>query len=160
MKRQALAILLLSVLALPAAAQPWDDPPEYRDREDVREAYRRGYERGFERGFEKGRREGERGGGSANAPSYAPPPPPPNRPTGPIYVNSAFYGDGSRTCDATRWVRSRANGKRSASIDVSNNMCGDPARGSRKQLEVAYTCGHLAKSASAYEHRSVYLDCN
>lgn len=153
--KNTIAIAALLALSLPAAAQQqWDDPPEYRDRQDAREAYRRGYERGFERGFEKGRREG--GGGNA----YAPPPPPSNRPTGPIFVNGAFYGNGSRNCDATRYVRSRANGKRSASIDVSNAMCGDPARGDRKQLEVTYTCGHLAKTASAFEHRSVYLDCN
>jgi hypothetical protein len=38
-------------------------------------------------------------------------------------------------------------------------MCGDPARGDRKELNVTYICGTIAKSASAYEHRTIYLDC-
>ena len=54
------ALLALAVAAsgLPAAAQ--DEPPEYRDRADSREAWRRGYERGFERGYEKGLEESRR----------------------------------------------------------------------------------------------------
>ena len=58
-----------------------------------------------------------------------------------------------------RWVARRANGRRTASIDVTNDMCGDPARGDRKELEVTYVCGSIAKTASAHEHRTVYLDC-
>jgi hypothetical protein len=133
--------------AIPAYAQS-PDPGE-------REAYRRGYEEGFARGYRKGLDEGQ--------PRVAPPPPPPppQAPVanGPIRVTGAFYGTPSKNCDATRYVGSRANGKRSYSFEVSNNICGDPARGDRKTLEVTYRCGRLDKTASANEHRTVYLDC-
>ncbi len=51
------------------------------------------------------------------------------------------------------------NGRRTASVQVNNEMCGDPARGDRKELEVTFICGSIAKTASAYEHRTLYLDC-
>ena len=163
-----IALLLALFVALPATAQPRDrdrddddDPPEYRERGEVRDAYRRGYERGVERGFERGYRKGFDEGERRGVPAAPPPPPPPPQPvpTGPIRVTGAFYGTSAKNCDATRFVASRANGKRSYSIEVTNNMCGDPARGDRKALEVTYWCGRLSKSASANEHRTIYLDC-
>jgi hypothetical protein len=151
--------MMLACMALagaPAFAQ--DEPPEYRDRGDQREAYRRGYERGFERGYAKGRDEGERRGPPV---IVAPPPPasPPPMRVGPIHVTGAYYGTSAKNCDATRWLGSRANGKRTYSIEVTNNICGDPARGDRKSLEVTYRCGDITKATSANEHRTVYLDC-
>ena len=91
-----------------------------------------------------------------------PPPaaPLPPRPTGPITISGAYYGTSSKNCDATRYVARRANGKRSYSFEVSNEICGDPAHGDRKSLEVTYVCGNLARTASANEHRTIYLDCN
>lgn len=140
--------IVFACAAIPARAQS-SDPGE-------REAYRRGYEEGFARGYRKGLDEGQ--------PRPAPPPPPPAAPpppvpTGPIRVTGAFYGTPSKNCDATRYVSSRANGKRSYSFEVSNNICGDPARGDRKTLEVTYRCGRMDKTASANEHRTIYLDC-
>jgi hypothetical protein len=78
----------------------------------------------------------------------------------PIRITRAIYGSSSRSCDATRYVQNQANGRMNASVTVSNDMCGDPARGERKELEVTYTCGTVTKTASAYEHRTVYLDCS
>ena len=147
-----LAALALSTSGIPAVAQ--DEPPEYRDRADSREAWRRGYEHGFERGYEKGIAEGQR-----RAPVAAPMPPPAPR-LGPIHVTGASYGTLSRSCDATRWVGSRANGRRTFTFEVTNGMCGDPARGDRKSLDVSYRCGEVARTASAVEHRPVTLDCN
>jgi hypothetical protein len=147
-----MALAASAAISPPAAFAANDDPPEYRDRGDYREAYQRGYERGFERGYAKGLAEGERRG-----PPPAEPPPPR---LGPVRVTGAFYGTSSRNCDATRYVASRANGKRTYSFEVTNNICGDPARGERKSLEVTYYCGSLAKSASANEHRTLYLDCS
>jgi hypothetical protein len=141
----------LAAGGMPAVAQ--DEPPEYRDRADSREAWRRGYERGFERGYEKGLAEVSR-----RAPPAPPPPPAPR--IGPIHVTGASYGTLSHSCDATRWVGSRANGRRTFTFEVTNAMCGDPARGDRKTLEVSYRCGEVARTASAVEHRSVTLDCN
>jgi hypothetical protein len=129
--------------------------PQSPDAEE-REAYRCGYEEGFARGYRKGLDEGQQ--------RVSPPPPaaaaPPPIVTGPIRVTGAYYGTSSKNCDATRHVASRANGKRSYSFDVSNSICGDPARGDRKSLEVSYRCGRIDKTASANEHRTIYLDCN
>jgi hypothetical protein len=145
--------IVFACAAIPAHSQS-PDPEE-------REAYRRGYEEGFARGYRKGLEEGPQ----RPAPAPPPPqviitPPPPRVATGPIRVSGAFYGTSSKNCDATRYVASRANGKRSYSFEVSNNICGDPARGDRKSLEVTYRCGHLDKTASANEHRTIFLDCN
>jgi hypothetical protein len=71
----------------------------------------------------------------------------------------ARYGSSNKVCDATRHVRLKAQGKMSATIDVSNAICGDPDPGQRKQLEVSFTCGTIARNESAYEHRSLSLNC-
>lgn len=164
MKTKTLMAVIAAGLAGPAAAQPatplydrptYDEPQEYRDRSDeFREAFRRGYERGFERGYQRGLAEGER-----RAASAVPPPPPAPR-TGPIRITGAYYGTSSHNCDATRWLGQRANGKRSYSIEVTNDICGDPAHGQRKSLEVTYRCGDIEQTASANEHRTIYLSCS
>lgn len=149
------ALIAGLLLAGAAFAQDYGpDPAEDQDRGEARDAYRRGYESGFERGYRKGLEDGKR----RAATIFAPQPPP--IVLGPIRVTGAFYGTSSKNCDATRYVASRANGKRSYSFEVSNNICGDPARGDRKELSVTYYCGGLSKSASANEHRTIYLDCN
>ena len=142
-------------VALPSFAADDDDPPEYRERTEARDAYRRGYERGFERGFQKGLAEGQK------RPVVAPAPPPPPPPVlGPIRVSRAFYGTSSKNCNATHFVARRADGHGSHSFQVTNGMCGDPAHGDRKTLEVTYQCGQVVKTASAREHQTIFLDCN
>ncbi|MBK7660483.1 MAG: hypothetical protein IPJ28_15790 [Betaproteobacteria bacterium] len=133
--------------ALPAAAQD-------RDSYEYREGYRRGYDDGFAAGYRKALEEGR--GSPPPAPAYAPPP----ARLGPIRITRAIYGGSSRSCDATHFVKRQAEGRMSATVNVSNDMCGDPAKGDRKQLEVTFRCGDITKTASAYEHRSAYLDCN
>jgi hypothetical protein len=118
------------------------------------EAYKRGYDEGFERGYQKGIEEGER---RARAVVAAPVPPPVR--VGPVHVTGAVYGSNAHKCDATRFVAHRADGKMSYSFDVSNEMCGDPSHGDRKELQVTYRCGDVMKTASANEHRTIYLDC-
>ena len=142
-------------LFLAAAATAWAAPAAAQDRDsyDFREGYRRGYDDGFASGYRKGLAE------SARAAPPAPAAPPPPVPTGPITISTAYYGTSSKSCDATRWVARKTNGRRTASFEVTNDMCGDPAKGDRKQLEITYVCGSIAKTASAYEHRTVYLDC-
>lgn len=137
-----------------AAAMTWSAfvTAQDRDSHDYREGYRRGYDDGFASGLRKGNEDASR-----IAP-VAPPPPPP-RATGPITVSSAYYGTPSKSCDATRFLAKRVNGRRTTSLEVTKEMCGDPAKGDRKQLEVTYVCGSIAKTASAYEHRTLYLDC-
>ncbi len=151
MRRFPLVALALSLAfaASPVAAANGDESADYR------EGYRRGYDDGFASGYRKALEEARR----AAPPAAAPAPPPPPRPSGPITVSTAYYGTSSKSCDATRWLARKVNGRRSATVSVSNEMCGDPARGDRKQLEVTYVCGTIAKTASAYEHRDLYLDC-
>jgi hypothetical protein len=145
MMRPTLICIGIAMIAAPALAAA--QGPDYD------QGYRRGYDDGFASGYRKGLNEAGR------VPAAPPPPPVPVIVLGPIRVNSAFYGTASRTCDARHHVAQRANGRRSATIDVTNDMCGDPAQGERKQLEVNYQCGSVAKSASAYEHRRIFLDC-
>jgi hypothetical protein len=149
---------VIAFAVLPASAQPYrateDEPAEYRNRDAEREAYRRGYERGYDRGYAKGLE----ARGATLAP-VAPPPPPAPVAVGPIRVSGAFYGTSNKTCDATRFVRRHADGKGSASFNVTNDMCGDPSHGDRKTLEVTYWCGQVSKSASAREHQSIYMSC-
>ena len=152
-----LALAVLATAAGTASAQGYrmpDDEDEYRGRnQELRDAYRRGYERGYDRGYRRGLDAGER---------RAPPAVvvPPDVPTGPIHVTGAFYGSDSRNCQAGRQVSRLANGKRSYSFKVTNEICGDPHPGQRKTLEVTYTCGQLQKAASAREHQVIYLDCS
>ena len=136
------------VVAAPMAAVGAPNPDSS---EDYREGYRAGYDDGFQRGYEKALREGP----AVAAPAPMAPP----RSTGPITISRAVYGNSSRICDATRWAARSANGRMSATLDVTNNICGDPSPGDRKSLDVTYVCGTVAKTASANEHRSVYLDC-
>ncbi len=155
MKLQALRLAAAFVAsgAMAAAAEGPSGPGTESD--DYRAGYRAGYDDGFQRGYEKAMRE-----------TNTPPPPAapvapvaPPRATGLITISRAVYGTSSKSCDATRWAARMANGRASASLDVSNSICGDPAPGDRKQLSVTYVCGSIAKSADGYEHRSVYLDC-
>ena len=159
----ALLALPLLMAAHAALAQPRgtvDDPEEYRGNREASEAYRRGYERGYDRGFERGMQEAGKRGMAPGAAAAVPTPPPPPAPSlGPIKVTSAFYGSGKKNCDATRYVGRKANGNRTHSFKVSNDMCGDPDRGQRKTLEVTYWCGEVSRTASAREHNDIYLNC-
>ena len=116
---------------------------------DFRDGYAQGYKEGFDAGYRKGTAE-QRNAVEAASKGF------------PIAVQVATYGpEGSRDhCDATRYVRKHANGLRSVSVDITNGMCGDPAPGKRKSVEITYMCGAIAKTASAYEHRSAYLYCD
>jgi hypothetical protein len=153
-----MALAAAAAASFPALAQNYEPspaPPVYQQGDPYRDAYRKGYDDGFARGYAKAMEEAR-----ANAVVAPPAPPPaPPRSTGPIAVSGAVYGTSSKNCDATRHVARRANGKSTFSFEVSNEMCGDPARGDRKELNVTYICGTIAKTASAYEHRTIYLDC-
>lgn len=113
--------------------------------------YQNGYRQGYDDGFQAGLRAGGSGSnGTASRPSA------PAR----IRIYTAMYGSDDKQCDASRYVIPKANGRSSASIAVTNQMCGDPHPGERKSLRVVYSCGDGDKEASAYEHRDVYLSCS
>ena len=151
MATKLVAALAASGAMAVAAEGPSGPGTETDDR--YSEGYRAGYDDGFQRGYEKAMRET-----SAPPPAAAAPGAPP-RATGPITISRAVYGTSSKGCDATRWAARMANGRATASLDVSNSICGDPAPGDRKSLNVTYVCGTIAKSGDAFEHRSVFLDC-
>jgi hypothetical protein len=114
--------------------------------------FKQGYSRGFRDGFDEGYRKAVTEQGAAGIAASK---------GFPIAITSATYGpDSGSSCDARRFVAPRANGRTSASIDVSNQMCGDPSPGKRKSLNITYLCGNVPKTASAYEHRTVYLSCD
>ena len=148
---RAIAFAALLVFTATAFAQ--------RSERDVYDdGYKAGFKEGYAKGFKEGLAEGEK-----RAAGYAPPPPapPPPKagPNGPIRIQGAFYGTPSKNCNATHWLARHADGRVNASVDVENKICGDPAPGQRKSLEVTYLCGTFPKSASAFEHRTLYLDC-
>ena len=155
-----LAMTLLAAQAsLAQSPRGYEEEPEYRDRKDQQEAYRKGYERGYDRGFQRGIEEGSKRGMAVQNVAPPPPPAPPPPSLGPIKVTGAFYGSGKKNCDATRYVGRHANGNRTYSFKVSNDMCGDPDRGQRKTLEVTYWCGAVSRTASAREHQDIFLNC-
>lgn len=136
---RAVSIVFAGSLSLGALAQESAD-------------YKQGYAQGFRDGFDEGYRKAAAEQGSAAAAASR---------GFPIAITGATYGpESGSSCDARRFVAPRVNGRRSGSIDVTNQMCGDPAPGKRKSLNITYLCGNLAKTASAYEHRTVYLFCD
>lgn len=151
---QSKAMKLAAALAASGAMAVAAQAPGGDASDDYRAGYRAGYDDGFQRGYEKASREG----GAAPAPAPAPAPSP--RATGPITISRAVYGSAARSCDATRWAARMANGRATATLDASNSICGDPAPGDRKSLDVTYICGSIARNATAFEHRAVYLDCS
>ena len=162
--RRVPALFLIPLLAIAQGSfaqypRADDEPHEYRDRKDQQDAYRRGYERGYDRGYQRGLEEARRGATVAPPPAAVAPAAPPPLVLGPIKITSAFYGSSSKNCDATRWVARRANGHRSHSFKVTNDICGDPHHGQRKTMEIVYWCGQVSRTASAREHQDVYLNC-
>ncbi len=138
---------VMTALALAAMLVAVDAQAQNSD--DFKDGYARGYQEGFDAGYQKALAE-QRNAVDAASKNF------------PIAITAASYGPegGNKRCDATHYARKEANGRRTASVAVTNNMCGDPAPGERKSLEITYLCGALAKTASAYEHRSAYLSCN
>lgn len=58
-----------------------------------------------------------------------------------IRVLDARYGSRSRACNAAPAVSQQCNGRDRCGVRVDNGLCGDPAFGEPKVLEVTYTCG-------------------
>lgn len=136
---RALSIFYICMVSVAAAAQ---DSPDFKQ----------GYSQGFKDGFDEGYRKAASDQGAAAATASR---------GFTIAITGATYGpENGSSCDARRYVAPRINGKRSVSIDVTNQMCGDPSPGNRKSLNITYLCGNVPKTASAYEHRSAYLSCD
>lgn len=76
-----------------------------------------------------------------------------------IVVIRARYGDDNKSCDLTAWAAKHFNGRTSGDVEVTNQICGDPAPGSRKSLRVEFLCRGQTRTAEAYEHRRLGLYC-
>lgn len=143
MKRNLVVALAVTMMLAAGAACA-------QDTDDFKDGYAKGYKDGFDAGYRKAMEEAR----------YAPPA---VQITGfPIAVVSATYGPegGNERCDATHYIRKAAAGRRNATVPIENTMCGDPAPGKRKSAEISYLCGNVAKTTTAYEHRSAYLSCD
>jgi hypothetical protein len=111
-----------------------------------------GPRRAFDAGYEAGQRDarvddrgdrGDRGG------------PPWTR----IRIMEAEYGARGRMCDARRGVRQEVERNR-GSINVGNQLCGDPANGMPKRLRVVYRCTDSAPArVVARENETLRLRC-
>lgn len=158
-----LAGLAACAFALAAAC------PGVQAQDDYQRAYREGFDQGYKQGYDRARREAQSNApppGAYAAPTpgaYAAPQPGyvvPVVPKRGIIVTRAWYGDGERrACNLTGWAARHFNNRTSQSVNVTNEICGDPAPGQRKELVVEYMCGAETKRASAYEHRSLSISC-
>ena len=79
---------------------------------------------------------------------------------GEITINSALYGANGTTCDAREAVAKACAGQDGCRIGAGNALCGDPLRGTPKQLTVVYNCGLLNRTAIIREGEDRRLDCN
>ena len=79
---------------------------------------------------------------------------------GGIYVTEAIYSAGKKFCDATRYFQRGCDGQQSCSLQVSNQMCGDPFSGKKKRLEILYQCGNQQHEAVFWEKQRAILNCN
>ncbi len=77
-----------------------------------------------------------------------------------IEVEYADYGIGGRYCNATPVFRAHCDGESSCSIHVGNDLCGDPFKGERKEVEVSYWCGGQHKVQAFVERTSAELRCD
>lgn len=76
-----------------------------------------------------------------------------------LTVHEAIYGAGRKYCDASRYFRHGCGGRRSCSLLVGNQMCGDPFKGKKKRVDIQYQCGDHSYEASFRENQHAVLNC-
>lgn len=84
-----------------------------------------------------------------------------------ISVKSAIYGvpssNFSRECDATGYIINICNGKKACSFPINNYICGDPAYGYKKVMEIVFSCGSETFTSRSLEtgwtKRDMMLSC-
>jgi len=106
--------------------------------------YRRGYDQGYRDGLESQSHMDHRGG-----------------PEGRIIVEEARYGArDAGFCSPRDAIQGMIGWRRHADIRASNELCGDPARGLSKHLEVRYRCGDGPSTrAEAPEGGFIMISC-
>jgi hypothetical protein len=76
-----------------------------------------------------------------------------------IRVLSARYGSRRGACNAAPAVAQKCNGRDRCRIEADNSLCGDPAYGEQKQLEITYACGRGQRNAVGREGARIELHC-
>lgn len=134
LERQVL-LLTAAVLCLFAAAQASAQSEEYR----------RGYDQGYRDAMEAQQHPRQEGNWH-------------------ILVEEAHYGSregGGGFCEAREPIQREIGGRRRADIRVDNGLCGDPAPGFHKHIEVRYRCGDSQPvRAEAPEGSVLELHCD
>jgi hypothetical protein len=105
--------------------------------------YRQGYDQGYRDGVES-QEHRDHGG-----------------PAGRIIIEEARYGSREvGVCNARDTIQQIVGWRRHADIKVSNDLCGDPAKGREKHLHVRYRCGDSPSAeAEAPENAVLELSC-
>ncbi|HEY8027865.1 MAG TPA: hypothetical protein VIF60_25225 [Burkholderiaceae bacterium] len=105
--------------------------------------YRRGYDQGYRDGAEA-QSQADRGGQR-----------------GRIVIEEAHYGSREGGfCEAREALQRMAGWRRHLDILADNNLCGDPAHGIPKHLDVRYRCGDSQPMrAEAHEGEMLALNC-
>jgi hypothetical protein len=105
--------------------------------------YRQGYDQGYHDGVESVEHRDH--GGAA----------------GRIIIEEARYGArDAGVCNAHDAIQQIVGWRRHADIRVSNELCGDPARGREKHLHVRYRCGDSPSAeAEGPENSVIELSC-
>jgi hypothetical protein len=107
------------------------------------------YRRGYDDGYAAGQRDARGGPGGPGGPMA----------WGRLHIEEAEYGANGMSCDARWRVREQLERNR-GNIEVSNQLCGDPAPGVQKRLRLVYRCGDSAPArAFAREGERLRLSC-
>ncbi|BBK44772.1 hypothetical protein STVA_47920 [Allostella vacuolata] len=111
---------------------------------------------------ERGQAQAQVFGRPAPGPGFGGPGPGAGRPGGDrdIRVLDARYGSRSRACNAAPAVAQQCNGRDRCGVRVDNALCGDPAFGEPKVLDVTYSCGRGdRRQAGGREGQRAELRC-
>lgn len=100
--------------------------------------YRQGYQQGYRDGLAAGGRDGA-----------------------PMMIMDARYGTRrGGFCDARGAIQRAVGPRTSARIRVDNRLCGDPALGIPKHIEVRYRCGDRMQRVDGPENSDIILRCD
>ncbi|MEM9300821.1 MAG: hypothetical protein AAGE01_01840 [Pseudomonadota bacterium] len=77
-----------------------------------------------------------------------------------LRIVDAYYGVGNRSCNATRAAADRCEGRGGCEVRADNGLCGDPARGDRKELVINYSCGDGLRSILVREGEIARAYCS
>lgn len=80
--------------------------------------------------------------------------------SGQITILDVVYGRDERTCRALDAARARCEGQTNCELRAEDRLCGDPYRGVRKELFVAFHCGDGARyTVSVMQDEIARLHC-